>query len=82
MLMFISFPAIVAEWVALDSLASSSINEVLSDKCVESIAKPVGGVNGILKKTVRFCQVKCFGNRGCGLIGVLLGAVRSRSLRH
>ena len=47
--MFISFPAIVSEWVALDSLAFSSLNEVLSDKRVESIAKPVERVNGIFK---------------------------------
>ena len=44
MLMSISFPAIVSEWVALDSLAFSSITEVLSDKRVKSIAKPVGRV--------------------------------------
>ena len=49
--MSISFPAIVSEWVALDSLAFSSINEVLSDKRVASIAKPVGRVNGIFKST-------------------------------
>ena len=49
MLMSISFPAIVSEWVALDSLAFSSITEVLSDKRVESIAKPVGHVKGIFK---------------------------------
>ena len=49
MLMSISFPAIVSEWIALDSLAFSSINEVLSHKRVESIAKPVGRVNGIFK---------------------------------
>ena len=49
MLMSISFPAIVSEWVGLDSLAFSSINEVLSDKRVASIAKPVGRVNGIFK---------------------------------
>ena len=49
--MSISFPATVSEWVALDSLAFSSINEVLSDKRVESIAKPVGYVNSIFKST-------------------------------
>ena len=38
--MSISFPAIVSEWVGLDSLAFSSINEGLSDKRVASIAKP------------------------------------------
>ena len=35
--MFISFPAIVAEWVGLGSLASSSRNDAFSDKCVQSI---------------------------------------------
>ena len=30
--MFIDFPAIVVEWVALDSLASSLKNDALSDK--------------------------------------------------
>ena len=47
--MSISFPAIVSEWVALDSLAFSSINEVLSDKHVESITIRAGGVNRIFK---------------------------------
>ena len=32
MLMFISFPVIADEWVELDSLASSSRNDALSDK--------------------------------------------------
>ena len=50
--MSISFPAIVSEWVALDSLAFSSINEVLSDKRVASIAKPVGACQ-------RYFQVNC-----------------------
>ena len=49
MLMSIRFPAIISEWVALDSLAFSSITEVLSDKRVKSIAKPVGRVKGIFK---------------------------------
>ena len=39
MLMFISFPAIVSEWVALDSLASSLRNETLRDKRVSRTAK-------------------------------------------
>ena len=39
--MFIDFPAIVSEWVALSSLASSLKNDVLSDQHVSSIAKPV-----------------------------------------
>ena len=39
--MFISFPAIVDEWVALDSLAFSLRNETLRDKCVSSTAKLV-----------------------------------------
>ncbi len=42
MLMFISFPVIISQWVALDSLVSSSKNDVLSDQHVTSIAKPVG----------------------------------------
>ena len=54
MLMSISFPAIIAEWVLLDSLAFSSINEVLSDKRVESIAKPLGGVKRIFKSPAPF----------------------------
>ena len=37
MLMSISFPAIVSEWVELDSRASSSRNEMLGDKHVQSI---------------------------------------------
>ena len=41
MLMSISFPVIADEWVELVSLASSSRNDALSDKHVESIAKPV-----------------------------------------
>ena len=40
--MFIDFPAIVSQWVALVSLASSLKNDVLSDQHVSSIAKPVG----------------------------------------
>ena len=34
MLMFISFPTIVAEWVELSSLASSLRNDAVSDKHV------------------------------------------------
>ena len=34
MLMFISFPVIVEEWVELGSLASSSRNDALSDKYI------------------------------------------------
>ena len=37
--MFIDFPAMVSQWVALDSLASSLKNDVLSDQHVSSIAK-------------------------------------------
>ena len=83
MLMFISFPAIITEWVMLDSRASSSINDVLRDKYVSSIAKPVAGVKHILKTTPRFCQVKCIGNSGSGLIGnPLLDAMRPRLPGH
>ena len=32
--MFIDFPAIVSEWVALDSLASSLRNDAVSDQHV------------------------------------------------
>ena len=79
MLMSISFPAIIAEWVTLDSLAFSSKNDALSDPSVESIAKPVVGVKRILKKPARFCQVKCVGNTGSCLIGnPLLDAMRPR----
>ena len=39
--MFISFRAIVSEWIELSSLALSWGNDALSDKHVESIAKPV-----------------------------------------
>ena len=78
MLMSISFPAIVSEWVGLDSLASSSRTDALSDPSVESIAKPVGGVNGILKKPALFCEVKCVGNTGSCFIGSLLDAMRPR----
>ena len=49
--MSISFPAIVSEWVVLDSLASSSRTDVLSDPSVKSIAKPVVGVKRIFKST-------------------------------
>ena len=35
--MFIDFPAMVSQWVALDSLASSLKNDVLSDQHVSSI---------------------------------------------
>ncbi len=62
--MFIDFPAIVSQWVALDSLASSLRNDALSDP--QSIAKPVAGVNRIFKGTARFCQVKCVENNRLG----------------
>ena len=75
MLMFISFPAIVNEWVMLNSLAFSLRNEAYVNKEVSSIAKPVVGVNRIFNKTVRFCEVKCFRHKGSGIIGYLLGAV-------
>ena len=39
--MFISFPVIADERIELGSLASSLRNDVLSDKRVPSIAKPV-----------------------------------------
>ena len=81
MLMSISFPAIPDEWVESVSLAASLRNEGLSDLDVESIAKPVAGVNRILKTTARFCEVKCVGNSGSGLIGtLLLDAMRPRLL--
>ena len=32
MLMFISFPVIISQWVALDSLVSSLKNDALRDK--------------------------------------------------
>ena len=41
MLMFIGFRVIADEQVELGWLASSLKNDALSDKCVESIAKPV-----------------------------------------
>ena len=37
MLMFISFPALVDEWVALGSLASSLKNDALSDQHVYKV---------------------------------------------
>ena len=80
MLMSISFPAIIDEWVECVSLAASLRNEGPSDLDVESIAKPVSGVNGILKTTVRLCQVKCVGNTGSCFIGSLLAAMRPRLL--
>lgn len=46
--MFISFPAIVSERIKLSSLASSLRNDALSDKHVESIAKPIADVKGII----------------------------------
>lgn len=46
--MFISFRAIVFEWIELSSLASSLKNDVLCDKHVESIAKPVEDVKSII----------------------------------
>ena len=46
--MSISFPAIVFEWIELSSLAFSLKNDVLCDKHVESIAKPVADVKGII----------------------------------
>ena len=79
--MSISFPAIPDEWVESVSLAASLRNEGLSDLDVESIAKPVTGVNGILKKPVRFCQVKCVRNSGSGLIGNPFLAVMRPRLR-
>ena len=50
--MFISFPAIVSQWVELDSLAVSSRNAACGDPRVESIAKAVAGVNRIFKEPV------------------------------
>jgi len=46
--MFISFPAIVFEWIELSSLASSLRNDALSDKHAKSIAKRVADVKGII----------------------------------
>ena len=46
--MFISFPAMVSEWIELSSLAFSLKNDVLGDKHVESIAKPIADVKGII----------------------------------
>ena len=46
--MFISFPAMVSERIELSSLASSLKNDALSDKHVESIAKSVADVKGII----------------------------------
>ena len=43
MLMFISFPAIVSQWVALDSLAVSSRNAAFGDQRVKNIAKTGSG---------------------------------------
>ena len=46
--MSISFPVIADEWVALDSLASSSRNDAFGDQPVRSIAKPVAdGQEGV-----------------------------------
>lgn len=47
--MFISFPAMVYQWVKLVSLASSLRNDALSDKHVESIAKSIADVKGIIR---------------------------------
>ena len=47
--MFISFPAMVFEWIELSLLASSLKNDVLCDKHVESIAKPVADVKSIIE---------------------------------
>ncbi len=71
--MFIDFPATPNEGFKLDSLAFSFRNDAVSDKQVESIAKPVAGVNPILKKTAGFCEVKSFRSRISGVIGCLLG---------
>ncbi len=46
--MFISFPAMVSQWIELSSLASSLKNDVLCDKHVKSIAKPVADVKSII----------------------------------
>ncbi|RKU16692.1 hypothetical protein C6503_11805, partial [Candidatus Poribacteria bacterium] len=50
MLMFISFPASVSEWVELGSLTASLRNDAVSDKQAKNIAKSVGIVKRILKK--------------------------------
>ena len=40
--MFIgNLPALLSQWIALDSLVSSSRNDAFSDNCAESVAKPV-----------------------------------------
>jgi len=46
--MFIGFPAIISEWVELDSPALSLRNDALSDKHAKSIAKRVADVKGII----------------------------------
>ena len=71
MLMFISFPAIIAEWVASDSLAYSSRNDVLSDKYMSNIAKPVAGVKRILKKLPGFAKLSALGTGVWGSLGTL-----------
>ena len=52
--MFISFPAMISEWIELSSLASSLRNDALSDKHVESIAEPGRTVCRIFKGCVKF----------------------------
>ena len=62
--MFIDFPAIVSQWVALVSLASSLKNDVLSDQHVSSIAKPLAACQAYFQGDCPVCQVKCVGNNG------------------
>ena len=81
--MFIDFPATPNERVKLNSLAFSSRNDALKNKYVRSIAKPVAGVNRVLKKTARFCEVKHFRNRDSGITGKpLLSVVSDPLQRH
>ena len=80
MLMSISFPAIIAEWVESVSLAASLRNDALSEKYVSSYSKNGSGCQAYFENNrpvlpSQVCQEQRFGS----LIGnPLLDAMRSR----
>ena len=59
--MFISFPAMVSQWVELVSLAYSLRNDMPSDEHVLKCSKTGSGLLSLFSRQLpRFCQVKLF----------------------
>ena len=56
MLMFISFPAIIFQWIALDSLASSLRTDAFSDASTYKYSKTGSGLSSLFSRELsRFC---------------------------